>query len=610
MTYRPEIDGLRAIAVGMIILFHAGFAGVSGGYIGVDIFFVLSGYLITGLILKDQESDDFSVTRFYQRRARRILPAMLAMVVVVLAVGFVVFPPMQFQWLAQSALATNVFASNIYFMLKGGDYFAQDVFFPLKHTWSLGVEEQFYLVLPGLLILVGRFGRRASSALVTVCFLASLSLAVWFLDPMAQGYYYNPLPRAWELLAGSLLAFLPAAKARRWSDGAVFIGLAMVFWSAVALEATTPFPSAVTIIPILGTMIVVRYAVDGTHSARVLSIKPFVAVGLISYSLYLWHYPVYSFAHFYGADTTATGGFLASLALIVALSVASYRFVEMPVRFGIRRRSAQNAAAVLLLACCAALALLSFGINLTGGMPGRGNVAGLPADYFQNAGKAQRFVKGVDGRLCTQGCLASQGDGERWWLVGDSHANDFREETVRAAREAGANLSLLIIPGCSYSPMDCQKGMDRLSGMLDEGTPDRLFFVSSLNDSDPDKAFRMSSDTSMLLETARVDGARVVVLSSRPRFVVDPVRLALTGRRDEIALAPEWRAARETGETVRFPETFRMVDQTELLLQEGCGQLDCFDGHTKDGHPLYRDTNHLTRQGAGVVFAAALDASR
>jgi hypothetical protein len=338
-------------------------------------------------------------------------------------------------------------------------------------------------------------------------------------------------------------------------------------------------------------------------------LRPVVALGQVSYSLYLWHYPILVFAHYYGIDTTRPLPFALCMGIIVGLAALSYFLIEGPVRFGVRSRVKQNATAVALLASSGLLAAISFGIDTSGGLTGRGNLAGLPADYFANAGKIERFTSGIDGRRCTQGCTALSPDGAEttWLLVGDSHANDFRDEVLAAARDAGVKLDYLIIPNCTYSAENCPQGLARLQRLLADDTPERVFFVSALVGTDRSFAYHLRSDTATVLAGVLNSGAEVDYFLSRPRFEVDPIRMAVTGRREEIALDPSWRAENAAGDpeadTLAASYTrFRIVDQPAILATAGCGALDCFDGHDSAGLPLYRDTNHLTEYGAARVM--------
>ena len=335
-TYRPEIDGLRAVAVLPVIAFHAGFFGFSGGFVGVDVFFVISGYLITGILAGDLEAGRYSITRFYERRARRILPALFVVLAVSIVAAQVLLMPPPFVDFSTSVFAVVLFLSNMLF-IADVDYFgpgAEET--PLLHTWSLAVEEQFYILFPLLLWLLWRIGgRRLVLGGVIALGLASLAFSewAWRVYP-AQTFYFLP-SRAWELLAGSVCALMPRALPARPSLAWQAMGLASlaaIVVAVVAFDRETPFPSLWAVVPVGGAVGVILFASPGTIAARLLSWRPVVAIGLISYSAYLWHNPLFVFARV-GWPGEPSLLLLAGLSLAsLGLAWLSWRFVELPFR--------------------------------------------------------------------------------------------------------------------------------------------------------------------------------------------------------------------------------------------------------------------------------------
>ena len=293
---RPEIDGLRAIAVVPVILFHAGLTLLPGGYVGVDVFFVISGYLITGLLLLDLDAGRYSLAQFYERRARRILPALFVVVAVTLPLGFAVMLPGQFRDLSESVVTVILFLSNLYFLTQI-DYFAPDAALqPLLHTWSLAVEGQFYLAFPALLALLWRAGRGRTIWVLAGLALASLALADWGgRENPARSFFFTGT-RIWELLAGSLAAIAGHGRVLRGNDRAAMAGLAMIAASMLLFDPSTPVPGLPALLPVSGTIAVLCFATAGTRTARLLSWHPVVVVGLVSYSAYLWHHPLFAAA--------------------------------------------------------------------------------------------------------------------------------------------------------------------------------------------------------------------------------------------------------------------------------------------------------------------------
>jgi len=339
LSYRPDIDGLRALAVSFVIIYHSGWALLPGGFIGVDIFFVISGFLITSIILKDLQKDRFSFKQFYKRRIARILPLFYTVGLVSLAVGYLIFTPADLINLADSLRYAVGFISNIYFY-KSSDYFAPaSELLPLLHTWSLGIEEQFYVFWPLILILGARYLKR--SILFGLLIVLALGLAVlshWQAAHHPDQAYFLLPARAFELLIGALLAFYLAHSINtqspaRYCHAIATVGFMLVIGSVLLVTDTSAFPGLNALWPCLGTAMII-YA--GSHTqqtpvTRFLQYRPLVFVGLISYSLYLWHWPIFSFARYLIADFSPLYAFAAIL-LTVLFSYISWRIIEQPLR--------------------------------------------------------------------------------------------------------------------------------------------------------------------------------------------------------------------------------------------------------------------------------------
>lgn len=337
-NYRPDIDGLRAVAVGGVLLFHAGITTFSGGYVGVDVFFVLSGFLITSILLRDT-----SLLGFYQRRARRILPALLVMMLVVLALSLVIMLPYDLIDLGGSIISTVMFVSNIFFWRQAG-YFKPEVeLMPLLHTWSLGVEEQFYIFFPLVIILVRRLWPERGSpqffaVVFTIAALVSLALSqVFIIWGQAYASFYLLPTRAWELLVGSILATgaVPQLRTSAMRSIVALTGFVAVCIPMLAYDKFTPFPGVAALPPVLGTAMIIHAGTGGTNLvARVLSLRPVVFVGLLSYSLYLWHWPVLALLHYRLVRELTVSETVIALGLSFGLAWLSWRFVEQPFRKG------------------------------------------------------------------------------------------------------------------------------------------------------------------------------------------------------------------------------------------------------------------------------------
>jgi peptidoglycan/LPS O-acetylase OafA/YrhL len=337
MIYRREIDGLRALAIVPVILFHAGFKTFSGGYVGVDIFFVISGYLITSVIIDEKKAGTFSLNNFYERRVRRILPALFFVMLVCLPFAWYWLLPEDMKSFSQSLAAVPIFSSNISFWRTSGYFDASSELKPLLHTWSLAVEEQYYLVFPIFILLFWQLGRRwVISILVSAAFL-SLALAQWWLE-LKPAFTFFMLPtRGWEILVGSCLAFYVDSKNKVSvslfaSQILGLIGLLLIGASIFLFNEGTPFPGVFALVPTIGAALVILYASSHTFIGKLLSTKALVSIGLISYSAYLWHQPLFAFAR-HRSIANLSGITLASLCtLTFFLSYLSWRFVEIPFR--------------------------------------------------------------------------------------------------------------------------------------------------------------------------------------------------------------------------------------------------------------------------------------
>lgn len=335
IRYRPEIDGLRAFAVIPVILFHAGLSAFQGGFIGVDVFFVISGYLITSIIIDELGTGNFSLLKFYERRARRIMPALLFVVTICLPVAWLVMLPMEFKEFAQSIVAVSTFSSNILFWLQTGYFDTSAELKPLLHTWSLAVEEQYYIFFPVLVMLTWRLGKKPIAVILSLICVASLALAHWsaFYAP-STAYYLLPT-RAWEIMLGALAAlqinmYGPPTKQHFINQLASAFGFILILGSVFTMNARTPTPSIVTLVPTLGTVLVIAFSHQGTVVQRLLSAKPIVGIGLLSYSMYLWHQPLLAFARMVFVPSPPQALIFSLCIATVPLAYLTWYFIESP----------------------------------------------------------------------------------------------------------------------------------------------------------------------------------------------------------------------------------------------------------------------------------------
>ncbi len=337
MKYRAEIDGLRAFAVLPVILFHAGFEWLSGGFIGVDIFFVISGYLITTIIITEMAGGKFSLVNFYERRARRILPALFFVMAVCLPFAWFWLTPNDLKDFGQSLVAVSTFSSNILFWSESGYFDTVAELKPMLHTWSLAVEEQYYILFPIFLMLTWRMGIEWIIVFLTIFFLISLGVAQWGAYNSPSAAFYLLPTRGWELLIGVFLAFYlqynKHPKSTSLNQVLSMLGFIMISYSVVAFDKSTPFPSLYTLIPTIGTGLLILSAVPNTLIYKLLITKPIVWIGLISYSAYLWHQPILAFArHRLVGETSEILLVMLCIALSLAMAWFSWAFIENPIR--------------------------------------------------------------------------------------------------------------------------------------------------------------------------------------------------------------------------------------------------------------------------------------
>lgn len=438
LGYRPEIDGIRAIAVVAVVLYHAEFviAGSNpfeGGFIGVDVFFVISGYLITSIILSDLIRGKFSFANFYERRARRILPALLVVMAATAPLAWMYMSPKAMQEYAGSALSTFVFGSNVWFWLEDGYFAEPSALKPLLHTWSLAVEEQFYLLFPITFLLLWRYARRYFTAIFVTAFLLSLALAHYQSLRSPDAAFYLLPYRGWELLAGAILAKLELDRGRTghpWlKTWMPVLGLCLVIGSFFFFDDQMRHPSLITLVPVLGTMCLIWFCEKGDRVSAVLDSRPLVAVGLVSYSLYLWHFPIFAFARIDGGEPTQ-GEKAAYILAALVLSGITYFLVEKPARN--RLLIGRKSIATTLASAFAVLIVVQGVFYGTDGATQRFEDFNelVEMNYWVDANKERfnnfdgcSFGKSSDVTTVYEECRRNEnGSDQKILLIGDSHA--------------------------------------------------------------------------------------------------------------------------------------------------------------------------------------------
>jgi peptidoglycan/LPS O-acetylase OafA/YrhL len=360
--YRADIDGLRALAILPVLFFHAGLGAFSGGFVGVDVFFVISGYLITVIILQDEGRGIPSIAQFYERRVRRIVPALITVLLCSCLAAWVILPPDQLKAFGKTVLSLSVFGSNILFWKQSGYFDEPAETIPLLHTWSLAVEEQFYAVFPIAVLFIRKCARSRYIFGLGLFTVASIAISIWGVEYRSAATFYLTPTRAWELLLGSLTALgaCPNLESRTLRNILSVVAIGLIVWPVLGYSRTTPFPGLAAIPPTLGAAILIHAGSCGdSWVKRGLGWKPLVGVGLISYSLYLWHWPLLVFAQLASSFPLAMAQKWALLALAAVLASLTWWYVEVPFR-----KKAILAGRARLMAAAAISALCLAGFNL------------------------------------------------------------------------------------------------------------------------------------------------------------------------------------------------------------------------------------------------------
>lgn len=431
MQYRPEIDGLRAIAVVSVVLYHAevAIAGqtlFSGGYIGVDIFFVISGYLISSLIFSElRDTGRFSYLNFYERRAKRILPALFVVMLASILVGWFVLLPSDFVAMGHSIGSSVLFVSNIYFYIVTTEYAAPDSnLLPLLHTWSLSVEEQFYLIFPVLVLACMRFAKKFWITAACITFVASLAFAEIMTDRDPSFSFYLLPSRMWELLAGVGIALIErrkqSAMLAKSASALSLVALLAIVASIIGFDKQSHHPGLLTLIPVSACALLILTTSPSNLTGKLLSLKPMVWIGLISYSLYLWHFPIFAFIRSNSFEVQPEAIALGT-ALSVILAAASYRWIETPFRRG-RLTQDSSPLKMAMMATIGMAAVSLFAVSTNGNIKRMEGLSGALTHYsFDNGALADdRYFFLQKNSFKTE----YQPNRTRVLIVGNSHGDD------------------------------------------------------------------------------------------------------------------------------------------------------------------------------------------
>lgn len=616
MQYRRDIDGLRAVAVLPVVIYHIAQSFLRGGYVGVDIFFVISGFLISTHILEEVQRGSFSPLRFYERRIRRIFPASAVMFLVVTALAIRSFYPVELVTYAQLLLAALFSVSNI-FLYATVDYFnpiAEQL--PLLHTWSLAVEEQFYLIFPPLVIAVTRWAPRRMRVICLGLAVASLavSIACAFGDAKLAGFYLI-FSRAWELLLGTLLALgtVPRCRTQGSAEAIGFTGMAMIALAMVAFTPATPFPGYAALLPAVGAAMVIHSGRDHkTVVARVLSLRPFAFIGLISYSLYLWHWPVMVFQRTDQLFVMTNSKLIERgvvLGASLVLATLSWWLVERTTRDRNRlpTRTLMTGSAI----AAAIIAVSAVAVIAYDGLPGRFSPAVVRVAGFL---KTDEHAMGIGRCFLSDetpfatfdrtACLPTRPDRPTYMLVGDSHAAAL-SPGLRAVFP-GANVLQLNAAGClpttasQKSPSRACEPMMRyaLDVLPGERRPDAILLVARTNTVVAEQAvLTTAKDLKARGFNPVLIGPNAEYRSALPRLIARGMTTA------DPALPDRALAAEPFAQEDRLQAAASRIGVPYIsVLKAVCPDRRC-PAMAPDGDPMMSDDNHLTASGARMVVS-------
>jgi peptidoglycan/LPS O-acetylase OafA/YrhL len=627
IKYRPDIDGLRAVAVMLVVLHHLSSKWMPGGYLGVDVFFVISGFLITKVISREIEEGRFTFAQFYERRVRRLFPALFVVLFFVLAAGYFLLLPSDYLAMFRATLGTVFFASNMVFWRDLADgYFATNAGLnPLLHTWTLAVEEQFYLLYPLLLLVCFRYAKQHVVLALFVLSAMSLVAAEFLLHEHRVAVFFLSPFRAWELLTGAMIAFkaAPVLRSRHWREVAAAVGLLAIVIPAFLYDVNTAFPALAAVPPVLGSALLIHAGSSGSSLAgRVLQWRPVVYVGLISYSLYLWHWPLLVFAK-YWIDPASLGPWLPVLLLAsLLISSGSYHFIERPfrkARNGVSRRAllALGFAVVVPTTACALVGVLNRGLE------GRFSDKVVALDRVRAAPVPFKACGPDSGRhdgYCVVGDISQQPDVLLW---GDSHMLAWMPGFDAAFQQSGR--SALVAWNSNCPPLlgvldsvddACQqqnmavlfelRRSDRIrtvvmSAFWSKYFSDSEISLSTMDGKDGNRSVAPAAFRQTIASLIQL-GSRVVVLGPVPSYSRDvPLSLAQQDMTGRALVEPQvlQDVHRQNANFYRvigtgLPHQIEFFDVAAWLCRPRCETY-------RDGISIYRDSNHLSPGGAKML---------
>lgn len=630
MEYRREIDGLRALAVLPVLLFHAGVPGFSGGFVGVDVFFVISGFLITSILLQGLSQEHFTLTDFYERRARRILPALFLVMAASLPLAWIFLAPSDLRDFGKSLISVALYGSNFFFWKQSGYFDTAAELKPMLHTWSLAVEEQYYLLFPLILLVGWHWCRRQLGTLLAGLAIISLIWAELGNVSHPTATFFLLPSRSWELLAGALAALHGARLASRFGaiswlgQAASIAGLAAILVAVIGFNADTPFPGLYALIPVGGAVAILLFASSRTLVGRLLGSQLAVGIGLLSYSTYLWHQPLFAFARHASKEPLHWQMFVLLALASLGLAYLSWRFVERP--FRTTGKFTRKSIATFALAGSLCFVLIGIGAQAANELS-RFRVGPLQQGWLKTAQRSPMrercHAMGKNQLPVAQACEYF-GQRIEWAVLGDSHAVELAYALATELKASGVGVKHLSSSSCppslnaDRSDGGCAKWTQEAIEEL-ERRPDVKNVVLSYrinkylwgehertypqlpNMGTAEARDALWADYIALIARLQKAGKRVVVVLQAPelgRRITDLAFQSKVHSGELVGVLTAWWNRRNSYVYERLktlPAEVAVVDPAKMF----CDDLNCYATH--GGVSLYFDDDHMSVEGARIV---------
>ena len=613
IAYRQDIDGLRAISVIAVVISHAFPALFAGGFIGVDIFFVISGFLISAILIKDLKTGTFSLRHFYTRRMIRIFPALIAVLIFCLAFGWLALLADEYTLLAKHTLAGSAFIPNLIFWSEASYFDIAAQAKPLLHLWSLGIEEQFYLAWPLMLLLLWRTRTNLSLTIATLAALSfTLNMYQAAHNPTAD--FYSPLSRLWELLAGAMLA----CTADKWkpsiatSNAMSLVGALLIATGLATITSASVFPGALALLPVIGAALLIAAGPRGLINRTALSSRLLVGIGLISYPLYLWHWPLLSFTRIIESATPPLETRILLVILAFALAWATYRFIEKPMRFG---RIKPTIAVISLAATMILVAIAALTIQANDGFPSRTGanpatiypgdlgrdpyIAYLNKHFYRCADEKLRNLSPYDPGANGYRCFQSKASGPvDMLLMGDSHA----EHLLPGLSEQFKNLNVASFIHIDIPVIDSEKFKEAFAIALADKNIKTVIISAAWESKIAPSLDNLQTRLKNTFDAFSHSGKKLYVFDDIPSFPFDSEkckygrRFSGNGQTCSSDLAEHLNRRKHYYDILQSAVTESGYPTLIQTYKYFCNEKSC--SMVQDGSLLYRDSNHLTISGS------------